>query len=186
MSKKWAALEYFRNVPLSTSYPDWDACADSVHILISKPVQKDVELLPSYDQVEYSFTTKYYRHFCMVQTGASLEVCDWRGPSGCCIFLPLNKALLVNDCVPAECVLSEYLMMDKNTGWTPLPCALRGQRSVLWNKDLFIAYRLWESETEERCFYNNSKFKLFSWSNFIIHFVSWLNSIPPTHTQSPN
>lgn len=28
-------------------------------------------------------------------------------------------------------------------------------------KDLFIAYRLCESETEETCFYNSSKFELF-------------------------
>lgn len=53
------------------------------------------------------------------------------------------------------------------------------------SEDLFIAHRLCESQTKERCFYNSSKFELFPWSSFIIHFVSWLNSIPPTHTLKP-
>lgn len=39
---------------------------------------------------------------------------------------------------------------------------------------------------QERCSYNSSKFELFPWSSLIIHFVSWLNSIPPTFTQNPN
>lgn len=83
MSQKEAVLEYLRNTPLSTPYPHWDACTDSVHILISRPVQKDVELLLFFDQVGYSFTTKCYWYVCMVKPGASLEDCDWRGSSGC-------------------------------------------------------------------------------------------------------
>ena len=115
MSQKQAVLGYLRNTPLFTSYPDWAACADSIHILISRPDQKDVELLLFFDQVGYSFRTKCCWHVCLVKPEASLEDCDWSGPSGCCVFLPLYRALLVNNWVLSKCVVSEYFMIDKKT-----------------------------------------------------------------------
>lgn len=67
----------------------------------------------------------------------------------------------------------------------PRKCSLETLRACSLPIDC-VKLRLCETKTEERCFYNSSKFELFPWSSFIMHFVSWLNSIPPTPIQNPN
>lgn len=70
--------------------------------------------------------------FAWLNQGLLWRTVTGEAPLDVPLFLPLCRALLVNDWVFSERVVSEYFMMDKTTELIPLPCALCGQGSVLW------------------------------------------------------